>query len=129
MRASTEELLRKLSDKIAEIYDLEFAEEFTDIFEELVRRTKGTSRRYWDLVKKLAVIEKGRDEERRTRQQAEEDVEYLSKELNEERCARAQAEYDVERLVKERDEERLAREHLEYDVEYLTKELIEERNQ
>ena len=77
MRTSTEQLLRKLSDKIAVIYDLELAEEFTDIFEELVRRTKGTSRRYWELVKKLAVMEKERDEERRTRQQAEEDVEYL----------------------------------------------------
>ena len=95
MRTSTEELLRKLSDKIAVIYDLELAEEFTDIFEELVRRTKGTSRRYWDLVKKLAVIEKERDWERRTRQQAEEDVEYLSKELDEERVARERTEYDV----------------------------------
>ena len=36
---SMEELLRKISDKIGEIYDLDFAEEFTDIFEELVRRT------------------------------------------------------------------------------------------
>ena len=79
MRASTEELLRKLSDKIAVIYDLELLEEFTDIFEELVRRTKGTSRRYWDLVKKLVVMEKELDEERRTRQRAEEDVGYLQR--------------------------------------------------
>ena len=74
MRTSTEELSRKLSNKIAVIYDLELAEKFTDIFEELVRRTKGTSRRYCDLVKKLEVMEKEQDEERRTRQE-EEDVE------------------------------------------------------
>ena len=129
MRTSTEELLRKLSDKIVVIYDLEFAEEFTDIFEELVRRTKGTSRRYWDLVKKLAVMEKERDEVRRTRQQAEEDVKYLSKELDEERVGRERAECDVIRLEAERNEERLAKKHLEYDVEYLTRELTEERNQ
>ena len=31
MNTNTEELLRVLSDKIAEIYDLEFVEEFTEI--------------------------------------------------------------------------------------------------
>ena len=129
MVKNTEELLRKLSDKIAEIYDLEFAEEFTEVFEDLVSRMKDKSKRHWRLVKKLAAIEKERDEERRARALAEYAVDYLAKELDEERCARAQAEDDVERLVKERDEERIVRKHLEYDVEYLTKELIEERNQ
>ena len=33
MNTSTEEILEKLPDKIAEIYDLELAEEFTEIFE------------------------------------------------------------------------------------------------
>ena len=65
MTTNTEELLRKLLDKIADIYDLEFAEEFTEIFKALVTRIKDTSKRYWDLVKKLAVIEKERDELRR----------------------------------------------------------------
>ena len=129
MSTSTEELLRKLSDKITLVYDLEFAGEFTEIFEDLVSYTKDKSKRHWRLVKKLAAIEKERDEERRARALAEYDVDYLAKELDEERCARAQAEDDVERLVKERDEKRIARKHLEYDVEYLTKELIEERNQ
>ena len=129
MATNTEELLRMLSDKIAEIYDLEFAEEFTEIFKDLVSRMKDKSKRHWRLVKKLAAIEKERDEERRARALVEYDVDYLAKEFDEERCARAQAEDDVERLVKERDEERITRKHLEYDVEYLTKELIEERNQ
>ena len=40
MSTNTEEILRKLSDKIAEIYDPEFAEEFTEIFEVLVTRTE-----------------------------------------------------------------------------------------
>ena len=46
MTTNTEELLRKLSDKIADIYDLEFAEEFTEIFKALVTRIKDTSKRY-----------------------------------------------------------------------------------
>ena len=66
MSTNTEELLRKLSDKIAEIYDREFArEEFTGIFVVLVSRLKNTSKRYWSLVKKLAACEKERDELRR----------------------------------------------------------------
>ena len=129
MTTSTEELLRKLSDKITLIYDLEFAEEFTEFFEDLVSRIKDKSKRHWKLVKKLAVIERERDEERRARALAKYDVDYVAKELDEERCAKAQAEDDVERLVKERDEERIVRKHPEYDVEYLSKELIEERNQ
>ena len=40
-------------------------------------RIKDKSKRYWSLVKKLAVCEKELDEERRVRKQAEEDVEYL----------------------------------------------------
>ena len=106
----------------------QFAKEFTEIFKVLVSRMKDQSKRHWRLVKKLAAIERERDEERRVRALAEYDVDYLAKELDEERCARAQAEDDVERLMKERDEERIVRKHLEYDVEYLTKELVEERN-
>ena len=55
MTTDTEEPLRKLSDKIAEIYDLGFAEEFTEIFEDLVSRMKDKSKRHWRLVKKLAA--------------------------------------------------------------------------
>ena len=51
MATNTEELLRKLSDKIAMIYDPEFAEEFTEIFEVLMTRIKNTSKRYWGFVK------------------------------------------------------------------------------
>ena len=92
MSTSTEELLRKLSDKITLAYDLEFAGEFTEIFEDLVSYMKDKSKRHWRLVKKLAAIEKERDEERRARALAEYDVDYLAKELDEEGCARAQAE-------------------------------------
>ena len=62
MTTTTEELLKKLSDKIADIYDLQFAEEFTGIFEDLVSRMKDKSKRHWRLVKKLAAIEKERDD-------------------------------------------------------------------
>ena len=77
-----EELLRNISDKISEIYDLDLAEEFTDIYGDLVSRVKATSKRYWSLVKTPATIEKERDE--------------LRKELEEERRLRLQAEYDKE---------------------------------
>ena len=46
MMTNTEELLRKLSDKIAEIYDPELAEELSEIFEVLVTRIKNTSKGY-----------------------------------------------------------------------------------
>ena len=77
-----EGFLKSISDKISEIYDLDLAEEFTDIYEDLVTRVKGSSKRYWNLVKTLATIEKERDE--------------LRKELEEERRLRLQAEYDKE---------------------------------
>ena len=77
-----EGFLKSISDKISEIYDLDHAEEFTDIYMELVKRVKGSSKRYWSLVKTLAMIEKERDE--------------LRKELEEERRLRLQAEYDKE---------------------------------
>ena len=64
MNTNTKEILRKLSDKIADIYDPEFSEEFTKIFEVLVTRIKNTSKGYWSLVRKLAACEKERDMER-----------------------------------------------------------------
>ena len=98
MSVSTEEILRKLLDKITLTYDLEFAEEFTEVFEDLVSCIRHKSKRHWRLVKKLAAIEKELDEERCARALAEYDVDYLAKELDEEHRARAQAEDDVERL-------------------------------
>ena len=79
----TDALLRKLSRKIAEIYDLEIADEFTKIFEDLVTRIKNTSKGYWGLVRKLAVCEKERDMER-------EKVRILEEELYELRGASGQ---------------------------------------
>ena len=40
-----------------------------------------SSDRYWNIVKKLAICEKERDEERRARERAEYDAEYYAKEL------------------------------------------------
>lgn len=71
----TKEILKELSDKIAEVYDLELAEEMTVIFEDLTNNINEASKRYWSLVRKLAAIEKERDEERRAREEAEKLVE------------------------------------------------------
>ena len=65
MNTNTEEIYRRIPDKIAEIYYPEFAEEFTAIFEVLVTRIKNTPKGYWSLVRKLAVCEKELDMERK----------------------------------------------------------------
>lgn len=60
-----EEVLVKLSNRIAEAYDLDLAEEMTDIYVELVDKINNSSKQYWSLVGKLATIEKEREELRR----------------------------------------------------------------
>ena len=86
-QSMTETLLRKLSEKIAEIYDLEFADKFTEIFEVLVTRIKNTSKGYWSLVRKLAACEKERDMEREKVRILEEEHWKLVEELYELRGA------------------------------------------
>lgn len=71
----TKEILNELSEKISEVYDLEFAEEFTETFENLTENIDECSKRYWTLVRMLAICEKERDEERSAREQAERFVE------------------------------------------------------
>ena len=58
----TKELLQQLSDKISEVYDIDLAEEMTDIFIDLSNNINEMSDTYWSLVKSLAIIEKQRDE-------------------------------------------------------------------
>ena len=65
MSIKLKEVLRELSDKIAEVYDLELAGEMTNIYIDLVTRADDVSRKYWKLVKTLAAIEKERDELRK----------------------------------------------------------------
>ena len=48
--------------KIAEVYELDHAEEMTDIYIDLTDLIDGMSRNYWKLVKALAKIEKDRDD-------------------------------------------------------------------
>ena len=82
MSAKFKEVLRELSDKITEVYDLGLAEEMTDIYIDLVTRADEASRKYWELVRTLAAVEKERDE--------------LRNKLNEEHRLRLDAEYDKE---------------------------------
>ena len=60
----TETLLRELSGKIVEVYDLDLAMELTEIFEDLTEQINEDSNRYFNLAKKLAVCEKDLDKER-----------------------------------------------------------------
>lgn len=101
-------LLLELSECITEICDLELGKEATRIYEELTLHTlkflkefeEKCKQKFYacknaalkeieriekerdDLVKKLAMCEKERDEERRMREQAEYDKEYFANELS-----------------------------------------------
>lgn len=76
----TEELLKKLSDSISYIYDLDLAEEMIDISIGLSNNINEMSERYWS----LAIVEKERDE--------------LRKKLNEERWLRSKEDEDESRV-------------------------------
>ena len=107
MSESLKETLEELSAKISEVYDLDLAEEMTDIYIDLVTRTNKASKKYWKLIKALATIEKERDDLRNmlNKEQAIKntieknyrrlgDVALAS--IEEERNARTQAESDAE---------------------------------
>ena len=100
----TDTLLRKLSDKITKIYNLELAGELTDIFVDLTKEIKEDSYRYFNLVKKLAKreIEKERQEEIAKSNKKAYDV---AKEV-----------YDEERELRKKIEKE--KEQAEYDKEY-----------
>ena len=55
MSSGFKKVLRELSDKIVEVYDLELAGQMSDIYNDLVTRTDEASRKYWKLVKSLAT--------------------------------------------------------------------------
>ena len=62
MTTDLKEVLKDLNDKIAEVYNLDLAEEMTDIYIDLADRIDVMSRNYWKLVKALVKTEKERDE-------------------------------------------------------------------
>ena len=62
MTTDLKDVLKDLNDKIAEVYNLDLAEEMTDIYIDLTDRIDVMSRSYWKLVKVLAKTEKERDE-------------------------------------------------------------------
>ena len=119
---SFKEILEELSDEISEVYDLELAEEMTDIFEDLTSKIDEDLKQYWSLVKKLATIEKERDK--------------LRKELEEERITkesmtrsfRTATDVAMEVIGEEREfREKVEKEidQAEYDKEYYANQLME----
>ena len=119
---SFKEILEELSDKICEVYDLELAEEMTDIFEDLTDKIDEDLKQYWSLVKKRATVKKERDE--------------LRKELEEERIVKksitrsfrtatdvAMKVIGEERKLREKVEKE--RDQAEYDKEYFANQLME----
>ena len=132
----TERILRKLTDEIAEIYDLDLAERMTETYEDLLKKIKATSKQYWSLAAKLATIEKQRDELRNKFNDEQMKngsmvksfdiaTETAREMINEERDARTQAESEIEWLKRELEEERRLRVDAEYDKEYYAMQLME----
>ena len=62
MTTDLNNVLIDLDSKIAEVYDLDLAEEMTEIYVDLTDRVNEFSSQYWKLVKVLAKTEKERDD-------------------------------------------------------------------
>ena len=62
MTTDLKDVLKELDSKIAEVYDLDLAEEMSDIYIDLWDRYDESSKKYWKLVKALAKTEKERDD-------------------------------------------------------------------
>ena len=75
----TEQLLEKLSTKLTEVYDLELAEELTDIFMGLTKQIKEDDYRYFNLVKKLAKLEVKKEKIREEKERQEKNCKRLRK--------------------------------------------------
>ena len=136
---STVEILEELSSKIAEVYDLELAEELTEIYENLADHIYGDTDEYFELTKKLAEMEIKKDKYKEEYKRVKEAFEFAREAykklfklregdanyLSEERDARRQAESEVEWLKRELEEERRLRVDAEYDKEYYAMQLME----
>ena len=62
MTTDFKDVLIELDSKIDEVYDLDLAEEMSDIYIDLSGRINGLDTEYWKLVKTLAKTEKDRDD-------------------------------------------------------------------
>ena len=76
---TTENLLEKLSGKITEVYDPEINKELTDIFVKLSDQVKEDDRKYFNLARKLAMLQVRCEKLERERGQVEYDKEYFWK--------------------------------------------------
>ena len=103
----TDTLLRKLSDKISEVYELDLAEELTDIFVDLTKEIKEDSYRYFNLAKKLAKCEKEKERQEGIVKSYKMAYKAAKEVVDEERGLR----------------EKIEKEQIEYDKEYFANEL------
>ena len=121
----------ELDSKIAEVYDLELAEEMYDIYIDLTDRVNEFSSQYWKLVKALAKTEKDRDDlVRKLRVKSEQCnmVFEVGREMVQEECE-IQDKLDIEKDQAEydRDYYRNEVEWLRNEVEWHRKEAEKER--
>ena len=122
MSIKLKEVLRELSDKIAEVYNLELAGEMTNIYIDLVTRADDVSRKYWKLVKTLAVIEKERDGLRKKLEEERVTNESKTKSFN---IATETAKEMIDKERELRDKAERERDQAEYDREYYAMQLME----
>ena len=113
----TETLLERLSGTIVKVYDLELAEELTDIFVDLTDQIREDDYRYFNLAKKLAELQMRYEKMKEEKERQERIVKSyktaydVAKDMYDERGE------ILERIEKEK-------EQAEYDKEYFAKELL-----
>ena len=123
MNPDIKDVLIELDSKITEVYDLNLAEEMTDIYMDLTDRINEFSSQYWRLVKVLARIEKERDD---LHQELEkEKITSMSKSESNKVCFDT-AKKMLEEESKIQDKLYIEREQAEYDRDYYRNELDKE---
>ena len=126
MTTDLKNVLIDLDSKISEVYDLELAEEMTDIYIDLLDRADELSTNYWKLVKALARTEKERDDLLR-----ELEVEKKISKAKSEECKMI-FEIGMDTVQKERkiqDELDIEKDQAEYDRDYYRDEVYRLRVQ
>ena len=131
MTTDLKDVLMELDSKIAEVYNLELAEEMTDIYIDLKGRIDELSINYWKLVEALARTEKDRDDllsklkiEKKISKSRSEDrkvvFEIAMEKIEEERKIQ-------DKLDKEKDQAEYDKNYYRDEVECLRKELEYEK--
>lgn len=141
---NVEEILKELSNKISEVYNLELAKELTDIYVNLADQIREDDHKYFELVRKSAELEVEKDKYKggygrvwEAYKRAKEAFKHAKEAYKEELLTKGSMEESfnvvtelakemVEKERKLREGAEKERDQAEYDKEYYAKELEEE---